>query len=204
MKMRHSASEQAGWSGLQWLLGAFFIGSGLAAWWLFAPPVEDGAETAARERRPDYVISQLTAVETDAAGQPTQRLVAEELRQFVSEDVTELDQPRLTLYSGQGQPWQARADRGQVMPGGDEIQLAGRVRMQRAASEGHPEARMETELIHIRHASAFAQTDQPVRISSEEHWITATGMRLWYAEPVRAEFTGRPHIFIAPSQNEAP
>jgi lipopolysaccharide export system protein LptC len=196
------------WSAQQWMLGAFFVASGLLGWWQLRPELEPPVLGVERARLPDYVVAGFTAVETDDTGRPSRRLIADELRQYVEEDVAELDRPRLTLYQREGEtevePWRARADSGLVLPGGDEVRLQGGVELERDGDATRRATRMETELLRIWHKRAFAETDRPVQVTSALDRLTSTGMRLWYEEPVRAQFDGRAHIFIAPEQVEDP
>jgi lipopolysaccharide export system protein LptC len=191
------------WSLQQWMLGAFFLASGVIAWWQLQPN-ESPAPDPGRARLPDYIVTGFNALETDEAGRPSRRLSADELRQFVEEDLSELDQPRMTLYTGDGEPWRARADRGLALAGGEELQLLGGVEIERAASATMRPAHLETELLRIWHERAFAETDRPVLLTSERDRLTATGMRLWYDPPVRAEFDGRARIRIVPESVEEP
>jgi len=199
MSTRTSAGTPLGTS-RQWLLGLFFIASGLLALWQLRPAPESPIDQIERARLPDYVVSRFSAVETDAAGRPNRRLVADELRQYVDEDVSELDQPRMTLYQAEREPWRARAENGLVLEGGDEVRLRGAVELTRAGDATHRETHMASELIRIWHKRTYAETDQAVRIRSEQDWLTATGMRLWYDAPMRAQFDGRVHLFLAPQQ----
>jgi lipopolysaccharide export system protein LptC len=196
------------WSRPQWLLGAFFLASGLLAWWQFRPAPEAIPPEIERGRLPDYVVARFTAIETDTTGKPSRRLVAEELRQYVDEDLSELDQPRMTLYPNDDEtdaaPWRARARRGLVLAGGEEVRLEGAVELERDGSATRRATRVETELMRIWHARAFAETDRPVSVTSEADRLDSTGMRLWYDAPVRAQFDGRAHIFIAPEQDDTP
>ena len=131
-------------------------------------------------------------------GQPSRRLVAEQMRQYVGEDLAELDLPRLTLYEAEGPPWQATSREGLVLRGGDEVRLSNEVRVERAGSGGSRPVRLDTSEVTIWPRRQYAQGDRPVRIESERDWLTAQGLRLWFAEPVRAEFPGRAHLFVAP------
>lgn len=204
MSAHHWIKELPIWSGRQWLLGTFFLASGFLAWWQLRPGLEETLPELQRPRLPEYVVSRLTALETDEMGRPARRLVADELRQFVDEDVSELDQPRLTIYADTGEPWRARANSGLLPPGGEEIQLRGAVELRRAASSTQPATDLETEQINIWHKRDFADTDLPVRIRSGPDWLTATGMRLWYGEPMRAQLDGRVHALVIPTEADKP
>lgn len=188
------------WSAQHWLLGAFFVASGLLAWWQLKPAEQSPPTAVERARLPDYVVTNFTAVEMDDKGKPGRRLVADELRQYVDEDVSELTQPRMTLYQTDGEPWRARADSGIVMASGEEIQLHGGVELERDGNAATRSAHIATELLKIWHHRAYAETDRAVEATSDLDRLNATGMRLWYAEPLRAEFDGRARIFLAPEQ----
>ncbi len=186
------------WSPRQWLLGALFGVSGLLAWWLLrqfsdvlVPPVE-------RVRQPDYVVLNFVAVETDATGQPERRLMATELRHFVTENRSELDQPHLELFQSDGSPWEGRAREGLVFADGDQIRLIGDVQLDRAAQGARRATHLETQQIEIWRQQSLAETDLPVLIRSDDDVLTATGMQLWYAEPSRTIFHGRARIRFAP------
>ncbi|NCA69019.1 MAG: LPS export ABC transporter periplasmic protein LptC [Sphingobacteriia bacterium] len=204
MSGRARLAEWARGSAQTWWLAAFFLVSGLLAWWRLAPVPEPAQPPIERSRLPDYVVKRFTAVETDDSGQPLRQLIADELRQFVEEDLAELDQPRMTLYSETGEPWRGRADHGLVLDGGSEVRLLGEVELERAADAAQRATLITTELLRIWHLAGLAETDQSVRIASGADWLTASGMRLWYTDPMRAHFDGRARLFIAPTPIEAP
>ena len=191
------------WSRSQWALGILFAVSGLAAWWQLRTPPADLVE-AARPRRPDYIVKQFSATETDQTGTPSRRLIADELRHYTDENLSELDQPRMDLFEAEGPPWAARSKRGIVFAGGDRIRLLDDVQLDRKGDERTRPTHLETEQIDIWRAQGLAETDRPVRIRSDGDTLTANGMRLWYNEPTRTTFHGRARIQFAPEQDTPP
>lgn len=191
------------WRTRQGRLTTVFAIVAATAWWLMHGLIEE-PPTPTRTRTPNYVASDISAVETDPNGRPERRLVADQLRQYVAEDLTELDQPRLTLFDREGgPPWHASSQRGFMLSGGQEVYLVDRVEIDRAGSTRTRSTRLETSELRIWPKLKYAQGDQPVRIESDRDWLTATGMRLWYDHPSRAEYPGRAHIFMAPPPSEA-
>lgn len=186
------------WSSRQTTLTLLFAVLGGLAWWLVQRQSESDAPTLVKARTPDYVVSAFQAIETGPTGHPSRRLEAEQMRQYVSEDLAELDQPELTLYQAEGPPWRAQSRQGLVLAGGDEVRLSLEVRIERAGSAGHRPVHLDTTALTIWPQRQFAQGEQPVRVESEGDWLTARGLRLWFAEPVRAEFPGRAHLLIVP------
>jgi lipopolysaccharide export system protein LptC len=192
------------WTARQNALALAFALMGGAAWWLMERQPEQDRPAVPGTRVPDYVVSELNAVETDETGQPSRVLSARQLRQYVEEDLAELDLPRLTLYQSDGPPWRAEARSGLLLAGGDELRLWDDVRVERAAGAGNRPVHLATSELSVWPKREYAQGDRPVRIDSAGDWLTATGLRLWYATPARAEFPGRAHLFIVPEGTEKP
>lgn len=171
------------------------------AWWLLERQSREQAPAAPRARTPDYVVSNFQAIETDSAGRPSRRLIAEQLRQFVNENLAELDLPSLTLYEAEGPPWRVHSRRGLLMAGGEELRLREDVRVERAGSDKTRPVRLDTSELTVWPQRQFAQGNRPVRIESERDWLTAQGVWLWYATPLRAVFAGRAHLYLTPSDS---
>ena len=202
--MTHFAERQHG-ARRQWLLGIGFVLLGLGAWWQLRSLPEDDGVRAPRERRPDYIVQGLSALETDAGGQPSRRLNAERLRHYADEDLSELDEPRLVLYRPDGPPWFAQARLGQIQAGGDQVRLTGAVRFDREADATNRPIHLQTEAMDIWRQTGLAETDLPVRIDSDGDSITANGMKLWYLEDSsRTSFHGRARIRLSPEPERQP
>ncbi|MGE5154360.1 MAG: LPS export ABC transporter periplasmic protein LptC [Bdellovibrio bacteriovorus] len=192
------------WSSRQTVLAVAFALLGGLAWWLLERQSATETPALPRQRSPDYVVSGFEAIETDETGRPSRQLVAQQLRQFVDEDLAELDLPRLTLFEADAPPWRASSREGLLLAGGDEIRLRNRVRIEREGTQVSRPVLLETSELTVWPQRQYAQGDRPVRIESERDWLTAKGLRLWFAEPMRAELAGRAHIFIAPEVPPSP
>lgn len=187
------------WSLRQSFLAVAFTAIGGGAWWLLQSRPEPEGPPVQRGRLPDYVVSRFAAVETDDLGRPSRRLVAEQMRQFVEEDLAELDAPRLTLFETDGPPWEVQSRSGLLLKGGEEVRLVDAVQIQRIGSQSARSVRLETSELAVWPKREYAQGDRPVRIDSDGDRLTASGISLWYAEPGRAFFPGRVHIYLAPA-----
>lgn len=188
----------------QWLLG---IGLGLLAfvtWWQIRRLPREETGPAARPRRPDYRVMGFNAQETDAQGRLSRGLQATELRYYADEDLAELDGPRLVIYRPDGPPWQAEGRLGLARANGEEIELIGAVRVERARGPHNRPFRLETERLLIRHRQGLAETELPVRIESDGDLLTAQGMRLWYLDDQwRTQFKGRARMRLNPPTDTA-
>jgi lipopolysaccharide export system protein LptC len=187
------------WSPRQTLLAVALAGLGGIAWWIMRGRGVVETPAVPRQRTPDYIVARFTAVETDDSGRPQRRLVAEQLRQFVSEDLAELDAPRLSLFEAEGPPWEAESRSGLLLRGGEEVQLTDSVTVQRAGFGANRAVRFSPSELFVWPKRQYAEGDRPVRIDSERDWLTSSGARIWYAEPGRADFSGRVHIYLAPA-----
>jgi lipopolysaccharide export system protein LptC len=193
------------WTSRPWIPAALLAAVGAAAWLLLGPVEQPEPRAVERPRQPDYVVRDFTAVETNAAGSPDRRLSARELRQFVAEDLTELERPHLLLYQDQGPPWSVEALHGLLLDGGDEVRLRDQVRVTRAAFADASAVRLETAEISLWPERHYAEGDRPVRIESGADWATGSGIQLWYEEPMRATLEGRARMFLVPEgSSDAP
>lgn len=199
-----SPAERLPWTGRQLLLGLCFAAAGLIAWWQYRLHPGEVPSREARGRLPDYIVSDFTAVQTDARGHPSRQLFADQLRHYVADDLSELDRPRMVLFQDEDLPWHARARQGLVLADGNQVRLLGEVRVTREGDRRRRSARLETERLDVWPDQAFAQTNLPVHIQSDGDSLTATGMRLWYAEPLRARFQGRAHLSLTPEPEAEP
>jgi lipopolysaccharide export system protein LptC len=181
---------------------SFALTGGLAWWHLHTLPLE--ITQPLRPRLPDHQVWQLTAVETDASGQPTRQLTAPEVRHFVAENVSELDQPRVALLHNGGGNWTAQAEHGLVLQGGDQLRLLGAVEVTRAGDAQNRPLQLVTERLDIWREQALATTDVPVRIVSGGDTLTAPALQLWYARPARLNCHGRTQIQLAPAAAPLP
>ncbi len=190
------------WTTRQGRLAMVFAILAGGAWWLLRSLIEEPAARV-RERAPDHMVWDLDAIETNTDGRPQRHLVADQLRQYVAEDLAELDRPRLTLFDREGgPPWKVESKQGFLLSKGEEIHLRDEVRIERAGAGPNRSLRLATSQLRLWPPREYAQGDQPVRLASDDDWLTAAGVRLWYAHPSRAEFPGRAHIFVAPTPAE--
>ena len=190
------------WTTRQGRLAIVFAILAGAAWWLLRSLIEEPAPRV-RERVPNHVVWDLGAIETDPSGQPQRHLVADQLRQYDAEDLAELDRPHLTVFDRDGgPPWEVRSLRGFLLSKGEEVLLRDRVEIDRAGTGTTSSFRLETSELRLWPKREYAQGDKPVRLESDHDWLTAPGVRFWYAHPSRAEFPGRAHMLVAPTPSK--
>lgn len=87
-------------------------------------------------RRPDYVVTAIGSVETDASGRLLRRVSATELRHYDGPpEMAELDNPVATFYDNGREAWRVVAGRGVSFNQNDEVRLEGGVVAERRDPE---------------------------------------------------------------------
>lgn len=157
----------------------------VATWWAnrFSepePPPQPGDA-----HRPDYQVDGLTVTAMGPDGTPGRHLTTDQMRHYPDDDTTELDRPHLVVYAKDGPPWNIRSEQGWVGPDGERMLLEGQVRVDREGGPGSEPVHLATDRLRVQPKAEYAETDQPVRITSAANWIEAVGLQAWFGEPVR-------------------
>lgn len=155
------------------------------AWWLAEPAPTPEKVPAKPSHTPDYTIERFTATSMSREGNPKQILKAVMMVHYPDDDSTELTEPRLTVYDGDLPPWQIAAEEGWVSGDGELVLLKRRVNARRNEGPGVRPIEIITTNMRIQRSDNFAETEDPVQIRSGNSWVNATGMRVWFGDPVR-------------------
>ena len=176
----------------QRVLALILAGIGGAAWWYQAQQGELAPVSAPRPRLPDYRVEGFSATTMDAAGRPARNLSARELRHFADDDSSEIDQPVLVVYTPGAPPWNIQSETGWASGDGERLLLQGEVLADREASAETRPIHLRTSELLVRPRQDYAETAMPVRIDSNDDWLTSTGMQAWFGKTdLRASFLGR-------------
>lgn len=123
----------------------------------------------------DFVI-----LSTNAEGTAAYRLEGPTGRYFEDEDLWHLDEPRWQLYQEDEAPWIGRAAIGQSWADGEEAVLIGDVELTQEQANGV--TRLSSERFFLRPQDQYAETDDPVSLTSPTYQIEAVGARAWLDE----------------------
>ena len=176
-----------------------FAALGLLAWW-YRTTIDIAPDARAPgERRPDYIVEDLSAVSMNEQGRPERRIHTPLLRHYPDDDSSELQSPVLWVLADDAPPWQANAEQAWVSADAEEILLQGQVTVEREGTAAVAPVRLKTSELLLLPDRDYAETDRFVEIESRDDWITATdGMRAWLGPPLRVRFFGRTRIYDAP------
>ncbi|MEW7974688.1 MAG: LPS export ABC transporter periplasmic protein LptC [Candidatus Thiodiazotropha endolucinida] len=169
------------------LIGLFFIGAALLSlgWWMNRLMQPEETRTPGVRHDPDSYAEGLVVQTYDEQGALKQRLQSREMRHFEKTGITELQQPVLWHYNHQSPPLQMRAQEGLIRRSEESLHLAGGVVIDRPSGADTVPLHIVTQDLTLHFEDSFATTDGPVRIESDDQWMTATGMEAWLKEPLR-------------------
>ncbi len=132
-------------------------------------------EQASARELPDYYLNGLNSTITGKNGQPSHRMTAASLTHYPESGTTELKQPDITVYGIHRGTWHATANAGTV-EGEQEIYLKGKVVLQQ---KGTQQLDLHTDWLRIDTAKHYAETDAPVRITSQSSRLQGIGMQVY-------------------------
>ena len=170
----------------------------LLAWWYSASRAPETAVSTDRQRRPDYVVENLSGVTMGVNGRPARLLATPLLRHYPDDQSSEVETPVMTVFSEDAPPWVIRSERGWISADGDELLLQGAVRAERASAPNlAPMVLVSSEMLVLPDAD-YAETDRFAELERGDDWVTAKdGMQVWFGEQMRVKLFGRNRTRLA-------
>jgi lipopolysaccharide export system protein LptC len=171
----------------------FFLVAVTAAlsWWLSDITTTEPATPQRKEHFPNAYAKQLTVVGYDAQGLPHYRIKAPTMRHYEKNDTTELDQPLMWQYNADKPPWVVRGEQAVMTSDNDSLFMPGKVVIDRAGTAGITPYHIVTRDLTVNTATIYAETEQSIRIDSDDHWIKGIGMQGWLQDPVRIKLLNK-------------
>jgi len=161
----------------------------------------EGSASSARARVPEFVVDRVTATAMDKGGRAESRLTAQRMLYYPDEEVTEVEEPRLTQFPEKGPPVRVSAERGTVDRNGEEVRLYGNVVVIREPVGDRPEMRMDTTYLQVFPKTEVARTPEPVLITEGSSRLTGVGMEYDNAKR-QLELKARVSGSYEPSENK--
>lgn len=130
----------------------------------------------------DYFVVGATSREFKEDGRQKYFMTATRLEHVQTTDITHVSVPHLKLYrSDESQPWLVDALKGEVSPGGKEVELIEQVKIDHLDAKQR-RTQLQTSRLTVIPDKDYAETAQPVRIDAANGVTTATGMRAYLKE----------------------
>lgn len=131
---------------------------------------------AAAESLPDYFMRGIDSRITDREGNISHRLTAESLFHYPENDLSELEQPDVTILGENRTSWRATALSGRIEGDAQQLLLQGDVRLRQ---HGENELNLQTDWLQIDTARHYAQTDAPVTLEGPSTRVHGIGMQAY-------------------------
>lgn len=158
-----------GWTTLLLLI------TSLVSAWMYATSLQAIQNTDAQHPQASLTIQSLAWEQFDKQGKPGNRIQAERLEQWASEDSARLYRPLIQSGADRRIPWRAQSRQGRIFADRQTLLLQRQVVLNRQLSD--KQVRIETEQLMIDLVNYTATTRQPVSVRSGSWTIKAAGFR---------------------------
>ncbi len=149
---------------------------GAAGWYWGMGQSQSKNPVTDENRRPDYVIRDIRALETDERGQIERRLAAPEVRHYDKpQDLAEIDAPVFTLYDNGQESWRLTSEHGQLLNQSNEILLTDKVHAERR-DPALVAVTLDTDNLHVFPKEERLHTKSQVKIVSSQGRLASRGI----------------------------
>jgi lipopolysaccharide export system protein LptC len=128
-----------------------------------------------------YYMKQAELVHIDENGRVLYRVQTDEATQRTRDGIIELDLVLVSYDPLTEVPWDLRADKGQILPDRNIIQLSGDV-IAKTRGEIQAPIRISTDYLELDTETYIADTDRDVTIDYTNNKVFATGLRAFLKE----------------------
>jgi lipopolysaccharide export system protein LptC len=150
----------------------------LGYWNLSPESFNEQSGTGEADNAIDFYATNTYTVQYQADGKLHYELTADKVEHIKASDITLMTAPNMNLFRGTELPWKIRSERGEVSPGGVEVELIDKVRVERIDAKGRPTI-LTTSRLTVFPEKEYAQTQQAVRIDAANGVTTAQGMKAY-------------------------
>lgn len=160
----------------------------VASWLLIKlTGLDDSERLAAPTHSADFFSTGYKKWEMDERGKLSSQLVADKMVHYSDDGTTHLDKPVMFFYNEQTPPWIIKSETGIRSVDGKNIQLNGKVSVNRAGAEGVRQLIINTTNVRVKPEISYAETDEWAELISPPNVTTGTGMKLTFREPIHLE-----------------
>ena len=170
----------------------FLAALALLSWWLaeYSGLVEPEKVTA-KGTNPDYFSKGYTQWEMDETGKLKSKLVAEEMNHYAGYWATHTKKPIMQFINEKTPPWIVEAATGILSKDGKQLQLKGKVTVNRAKAEGIRQLIIHTSDVLVNPETSYAETKAWAELISAANVTTGIGMKMTFKEPIHVELLSK-------------
>jgi lipopolysaccharide export system protein LptC len=153
----------------------------LGYWNIRPESFDELRSTEAPEASVDFFVVNPHTQQFKEDGSLNYRMKANKLEHIKATDITLMNQPDLLLYRKDEPPWHVQSQRGEVAPGGKQVELLDDVKVQRTDAKNR-QTLLSTSRMTVFPDKEYAETSQAVKIEAANGVTTATGMKAYLNE----------------------
>ena len=131
------------------------------------------------EKIADTFFNHSTIINFSETGLPKSKIIGEQLFHYPGEEDSEIINPRMTFFRNEGSPVFITADHGWINQSGTRVLLKGHTVIVREKSSFNKFSKLETPELTIWPNRDYAETDKPVKITTEGTNATGIGMKAY-------------------------
>ena len=124
---------------------------------------------------PDYEVTGITGLRTDARGLVSEKLTAQSLKHFPETDHGEVLAPVLSMHQDGLPRWELTADRALTRQDNQELELRGKVHGRSLA--GNIPISLETEFLVANRTSQVMSSTAPIVVRNGANMLSSVGFR---------------------------
>ncbi|MGR8981309.1 MAG: LPS export ABC transporter periplasmic protein LptC [Gammaproteobacteria bacterium] len=142
---------------------------------------------ATPEHSPDYFSIGYTKWEMNMDGTEKNKLTADKMTHYNDDGTIHLDNPVMVFLNEKTPPWVIKSESGILSADGKDLQLQGKVSVERAEAPGVRRVIINTSNVKVNPETSYAETKEWAELISPPNRTTGTGMKLVFSEPIHLQ-----------------
>lgn len=166
----------------------FLVSLALFSWWLAEyTGIMQTTKVTPTGNNPDYFSTGYTKWEMDETGHLKSKLVSEEMKHYLDYWATHTKRPVMEFINSKTPPWIVEAETGILSKDGKQLQLYGKVTINRAKAEGVRQLIINTSQVMVNPETSYAETKAWAELISPPNITTGIGMKITFKEPIHLQ-----------------
>jgi lipopolysaccharide export system protein LptC len=166
----------------------FLIALALLSWWLAQNSgIIEPNKVPVTGANPDYFSKGYTKWEMNEIGKLKSKLVAEQMTHYADFWATHMDKPVIEFFNEKAPPWVVEAEAGLLSSDGKQLQLNGKVKVNRNKDKNVRQLVINTSNVMVNPETSYAETNAWAELISPPNITTGRGMKLTFKEPIHLE-----------------
>lgn len=164
----------------------------LLSWGLVRLTVtEEGGVLVPPPHSPDYFSVGYRKWEMGENGLLKNQLTADRMTHYSDDGTTYLDKPLMIFHNETAPSWVIHAEAGILSADGKDLQLNGKVKVERAAGKGVRPLLINTSNARVKPETHYAETDEWAELISPPNRTVGVGMKLVFEQPVHLQLLSK-------------